>query len=183
MKNIKKMLHLHGLHIQFNLFLVNHILAGDSKDRLFEPKRKLLNAIGFEIGEGTKVVGPIECVGKLKVGKNCWIGKNLKINGIGTVIIGDNCDIGPEVTFQTGGHHIGDRTRRAGEGRVFNQSVGSGTWIGGRSTILNSVQIGSGCVIAGCSCVLHDVEDDTLVAGIPAKLIRRLDNEFEENHS
>lgn len=83
------------------IFLVNRIYVGPGH---FEKKRKLLNSIGFEIGENTKVVGPIECTGTLKTGKNCWIGKNLKINGNGTVIIGDNCDIAPEVTFMTGGH-------------------------------------------------------------------------------
>lgn len=175
MKSITKLLHLHGLHIKFNLFVVNHLLAGDGKPQYFEAKRKLLNNIGFEIGEGTKVVGPIESVGKLTVGKNCWIGKNLKVNGIGTVTIGDNCDIAPEVTFQTGGHEIGTAERRAGIGCVFHQTVGNGTWIGGRSTILNNTNIGNSCVVAGCACVTKDVPDNVLVGGIPAKIIRSLD--------
>ena len=84
------------------LFLVNHVLTG-TRPCFFETKRRWLNSIGYSIGEGTKVVGPMECYAKLKVGRNCWLGKNLKINGNGTVEIGDNCDIGPEVTFQTGG--------------------------------------------------------------------------------
>lgn len=63
-----------------------------------------MNGIGYRIGKGSKVVGPIECLGQFECGENCWIGKNLKINGNGTVKIGNNCDIAPEVTFQTGGH-------------------------------------------------------------------------------
>ena len=94
------------------LFLVNHVLTG-TRPCFFETKRRWLNSIGYSIGEGTKVVGPMECYAKLKVGRNCWLGKNLKINGNGTVEIGDNCDIGPEVTFQTGGHQIGTSERRA----------------------------------------------------------------------
>ena len=152
--------------------MVNHIYAGTTK---FEKKRKLLNSIGFSIGENTKVVGPIEVTGTLVVGKNCWVGKNFKVNGNGTVTIGDNCDIAPEVTFQTGGHKIGDFQRRAGEGCVFHQSVGDGTWIGGRVTILNETKIGKSCVIAGCACVTKDVEDNSLVGGVPAKVIRKLD--------
>lgn len=172
MGKIAKLLHLQGIKRRWHIYLVNHIYAGTTK---FEKKRKLLNSIGFSIGENTKVVGPIEVTGTLVVGKNCWVGKNFKVNGNGTVTIGDNCDIAPEVTFQTGGHKIGDFQRRAGEGCVFHQSVGDGTWIGGRVTILNETKIGKSCVIAGCACVTKDVEDNSLVGGVPAKVIRKLD--------
>lgn len=165
---------LRGLKRRYHLFLINHLYAGT---HFFEKKRRLLNSLGYEIGENTKVVGPIECTGTLIVGKNCWLGKNLKVNGNGRVVIGDNVDIGPEVTFQTGGHKIGTADRRAGEGCIFSQSVGSGTWLGGGATILNNTAIGESCVIAGCACVVSDVEANTLVGGVPARLIRRLDDE------
>ena len=174
MKNLLKKLHLWGIYKRFTLYRVNVLLAG-TKAKNFEKKRKLLNCLDeFEIGMGTKIVGPIECLGHLKTGENNWIGKNLQVNGNGTVTIGDNCDLGPEITFQTGGHEIGDASRRAGAGIVMNQTVGSGTWIGGRSTILNNVTIGEGCVITGCACVTKDVAPNTLVGGVPAKLIREL---------
>ena len=161
------------IHKKWVLFLVNKIYKGTTK---FKKKRKLLNSIGYQIGEGSKIVGPIEVTGKLIVGENCWIGKNFKVNGNGTVTIGDNCDIAPEVTFQTGGHAIGNRQRRAGDGKIFNQSVGDGTWIGGRATILNETKIGESCVIAGCACVIGDVPNNSLVGGVPARLIRVLDD-------
>lgn len=167
-------LHLKGIRYRLNTFLVNNIYKGTSH---FEKKRKLLNKIGYSIGEGTKIVGPIVCTGKLTVGKNCWIGKNFLVNGNGSVVIGDNCDIAPEVTFQTGGHEIGDASRRAGDGCIFHQTVGSGTWIGGRSTILNNTNIGKSCVVASCACVVKDVPDNSLVGGVPAKLIRALSDE------
>ena len=158
---------------KWNWFLVNKVYAG-TKPKNFEKKRRALLVLGYEVGEGTKIVGPIFCYGKLKIGENCWIGKNFTVNGNGMVVIADNCDIGPEVTFQTGGHTIGNELRRAGEGKIFNQSVGEGTWIGGRATICNETKIGKGCVIAGCACVCNNVEDNTLVGGVPARLIRRL---------
>ncbi len=155
------------------LFLVNKIFAGKE---CFDIKRNLLNQIReFEIGKGTKIVGPIECTGQLKIGQDCWIGKNLKINGNGKVTIGDCCDIAPEVTFQTGGHLIGTSIRRAGEGKIFNQTIGNGVWIGGRSTIIGNTTIGDGCVIAGCACVVNDLEENILVGGVPARVIRKLD--------
>lgn len=154
-------------------FLVNRVYCGTKH---FDRKRKLLMSIGYQIGEGTKIVGPLEVTATLRIGDNCWIGKNLKVNGNGSVTIGNNCDIAPEVTFQTGGHKIGTFERRAGEGQTFYQSVGDGTWIGGRVTILNNVKIGKACVIAGCACVTKDVKDNCLVGGVPAQVIRVLDD-------
>lgn len=171
---MKSFLHWRGVKRKYVFFCVNRLYAG-AKPRFFERKRKLLNSIGFELGEGTKVVGPIEWTGSFRCGKNCWLGKNMKINGNGSVIMGDNCDVAPEVTFQTGGHEIGTADRRAGAGCIFHQAVGNGVWIGGRVTILNNAHIGDGCVIAGCACVTKDVPDNLLVGGVPAKTIKVLD--------
>lgn len=150
----------------------NHICVGT---RCFALKRNLLRFAGYEIGDGTKIVGPVYCTGQLKIGKNCWIGKNFMVNGNGTVIIGDNCDIAPEVAFQTGGHEIGTREHRAGQGVVFDISVGNGCWIGARSTICGGVHVGDGCVVAACACVSKDVGVNRLVGGVPAREIRELD--------
>lgn len=156
------------------LFLVNKVLCGTKHFRL---KRALLNCIGFQIGHNTKVVGPVVCSGKLKVGENCWIGKNLIINGNGTVEIGANCDIAPEVTFLTGGHEIGDAHRRAGKGEIYSISVGNGVWIGARSTLMKNITVGNGSIIAACACVHKNVEDNDLVGGVPARVIRKLDHD------
>ena len=180
MRKLISILHLRGLWHHLVLFSVNRIFVGASP-KYFAIKRWLLNSIGISVGKGTKVVGPIVCTGTLVIGRDCWIGKNLMVNGNGFVTIGDRCDIAPEVTFQTGGHEIGGAQRRAGKGFNATQRVGSGVWIGGRSTIVGDVTIGDSSVIAGCACVVKDVEPNTLVGGVPAKLIRGLDNETSNN--
>lgn len=156
-----------------SMFLVNHFFAGT---KAFKMKNRLLRMAGYDIGEGTKVVGPLFVSTQLHIGSNCWIGKNFTCNGNGSVAIGDRCDIGPEVTFQTGGHQIGSPSRRAGEGRIFTQKVGDGSWIGGRATILGETAVGQSCVVAGCACVTKDTGDNVLVGGVPAKIIRQLDS-------
>lgn len=153
------------------MFCVNHIFAGTHSFRL---KRRLLHSIGHEIGENTKVVGPVVCTGKLKIGRECWIGRELHVEGNGAVEIGDRCDIAPGVMFLTGGHEIGDGKRRAGQGETYVIRVGNGTWIGARATIMKQVSIGDGCVIAACACVGADVPEHTLVGGVPARPIREL---------
>lgn len=145
------------------------------KDNHCIKKNRLLKWYGFDIGKDTRIVGPVDIDGKLAVGNNSFIGKKLSIHGNEMVKIGHNCDIAPEVTFLTGTHEIGDKTRRAGKGKCLPISVGNGTWVGARSTILPGVTIGNGCIIAAGSVVTKDVSDNTLVAGVPAKEIKKLE--------
>ena len=153
------------------MFCVNYIFAGT---RAFGIKRRLLRSAGYEIGEGTKVVGPVHCTGSLKIGPDCWIGTNLTVHGNGEVEIGANCDLAPDVTFLTGGHAIGTGERRAGTGETYRIRVGKGCWIGARATLGRSVTLGDGCVIGACACVVSDVPANVLAGGVPAKLIREL---------
>lgn len=170
---IVRILHIRGLRSYACVFLVNRFLKG-TNPKLFELKRRLLNMAGFDLGEGTKVVGPIYVQGKLVTGTDCWIGKNFTVNGDGQVSIGNRCDVGPEVFFQTGGHKIGDFRRRAGEGVVFESRVGDGCWICARSNILGGSNIGDSTVVASSACVVGDIPSNVLCGGIPARVIKRL---------
>lgn len=153
------------------LFLVNHVLVGT---RCFASKRRLLNAVGYTLGEGTRVVGPVFCTGKLIAGKDCWIGRNFTIHGNGTVSMGDNCDIAPDVTILTGGHRLGPPERRAGAGETYTVRIEDGCWIGARSTLVGSVTMGAGSVLAACGCAVKDLPPNTLWGGVPAREIRKL---------
>lgn len=153
------------------MFCINHIFAGT---RFFGIKRWLLRSAGYEIGDGTKIVGPLLCSRSIKVGRNCWVGRDLTVCGNGLVEIGDNCDIAPGVMFLTGGHVIGDSERRAGPGETYTIRVGDGCWIGARATITKEVRLCNGCVVAACACVTADVAENTLVGGVPARPIKDL---------
>lgn len=146
-----------------------------SGTKFFSLKRKLLMAAGHEVGQDVKIVGPVFCSGTLHIGNGCWLGRCLSVEGNGHVYIGDNCDVAPEVTFLTGGHKIGSARHRAGEGETYTIYIERGTWIGARSTILRSVTVGESCVVSACACVAADIPANSLVGGIPAKVIRTLD--------
>ena len=173
--DVMKLFHLRGVQYHINMWLVNHLFVG-TKPRWFNIKRNLLNRLpNFNIGENTKIVGPIICNGTLVIGDNCWIGRNFIVNGNGQVSIGDNCDVAPDVAINTGGHNIGNAQRRAGKGVITNISIGNGCWLCTRCTIVNEVKVGDGCVLLPCSCVTKDVLSNTMVGGIPAKIIKSLD--------
>lgn len=154
-------------------FLINKFF---SCTRFFEIKRKLLIFAGIEVGKDTKVVGPLDFGNniKIKVGKSCWIGKNISFDGDGEVIIGDNVDIAPHVVIATGGHEIGDFKRRAGNGIINRIKIGDGVWIGTRTTIINNVVINDSSVIAAGSVVNKSIAKDSLYVGVPAKLKKEL---------
>lgn len=157
------------------MWLVNSILAGTNSS-LFKIKRKLLRSIGFIIGENTKIVGPIFCTGRLCIGKDCWIGANFTIRGNGTVVLGDRVDVGPDVTFLTGTHEIGNMERRAGTGYNCKQSIGDGCWIGGKSVFVNNVSVGNMTVVAASACVCKKFPPpNVLIGGCPAKIIKSLE--------
>lgn len=155
--------------------LINGKLAGTNR---FEKKRKLLNSIGHDIGEGTKIVGPIFLTATLKIGKDCWIGAHFKATGNGIVEISDRCDIAPEVTLATGGHEVGTHERRAGQGLIENIKIGDGCWICQRALLAHGAEIPDGCVVAAGAVVIgnKNFEPDTLIGGVPAKTIKHYED-------
>ncbi|MDK0557893.1 acyltransferase [Clostridium perfringens] len=155
------------------LFFINNIFKGT---RFWRIKRILLKFSGIEVGRNTKVVAPISIgtVANICIGDDCWIGTDLKIYGNGSVFIDNNCDIAPNVTFITGSHLIGDRNRRAGKGLEYSITLKKGCWIGAKATLMGNIKINEGVVIGACSLVNKNIESNIVVAGNPAKLIRKL---------
>lgn len=158
------------------LALTNSILCG-TRTWSFSMKRNLLNWAGYKIGENTKIVGPIFITASLCVGKDTWIGRNFSVNGNGSVEIGDNCDIAPDVSFYTGGHEIGDENRRAGKGINKKIIVKNSCWICAASKLLPGAVIEESCVVAAGAVVTKHIEKNQLVGGVPARTIKRLDDE------
>lgn len=95
--------------------------------------------------------------------------------GSAKIQIGDNVRIAMDVSFICISHEIGPSSRRAAADTYKDITVGDGVWIGAKATILQGVNIGSGTIIGAGSLVLNDCEPDCLYAGVPAKLIKRLD--------
>ena len=159
---------------RFALFFINHFLSGT---HFFGFKRALLRFAGVEIGDTSKVVGPLYLggVANLKLGDHVWLGRNASIDGNGSVEIGSWVDVGPCVSFGTGGHEIGGHAHRAGEGIIAHISVGSGTRIGQNTVVVNNARIGRGVIVAAGAVVIGDTLDDVLVAGVPAKVKKELD--------
>ena len=93
------------------------------------------------------------------------------------VTIGKNCHIGHEVRFIThDGMAIVLRAHHPDIDLVARIEVGDNVAIGMRSIILPDVRIGSNCIIGCASVVNRDVPDNTIVAGVPARVIGNLED-------
>lgn len=91
------------------------------------------------------------------------------------IILGDRVQLAYQVTLVTGGHEFGPRESRAGAHKPQPIMINDGAWIGARAMILPGVTVGAGAVVAAGALVTKDVAPDTVVAGVPAKLIRILE--------
>ncbi|TYC08802.1 acyltransferase [Bizionia gelidisalsuginis] len=145
--------------------------------RFFKFKQILCQIAGLELGDNIKICSSVRFLGqgKIKIGSNTWIGPATMIISTAEVKIGENVDIAPRVYIGTGTHEMGtDGIRMAGKGTKKSVIVGDGTWIGTGAIILPGVTIGRMCIIAAGSLVNKDINDNTIVGGVPAKVIKNL---------
>jgi len=138
--------------------------------------RNLLSQItGSIIDETTTVFTPLY----VNYGKNTIIGKNVFINfdcvflDLGGITIEDNVLIAPKVSLLTEGHPVEPQNRQSLT--VAPIRVKKNVWIGANATILPGVTIGENAVVAAGSIVNKDVPDNTIVGGIPAKIIKTIE--------
>ena len=137
--------------------------------------RDLLSQItGSTIDQSTTVFTPIY----INYGKNTSIGKNVFINfdgvflDLGGIIIEDNVLIAPKVSLVTEGHPIEPENRQSLT--VAPIHIKKNAWIGANATILPGVTVGENAIVASGAVVGKDVPDNTIVGGVPAKIIKNV---------
>jgi maltose O-acetyltransferase len=119
-------------------------------------------------------------------GKNIFIGDdftgnfNLTILDIREVYIGNHVMIGPNTLITTVGHPLSPKARRGYMAKAAPVRIGNDVWIGGNVTILPGVTIGNNVVVAAGAVVTKDVPDNSLVGGVPARIIREIENDVDE---
>jgi acetyltransferase-like isoleucine patch superfamily enzyme len=111
----------------------------------------------------------------LVLGNDVDLAKGVMITTDGGIVIGDRTLIGYETCIFSSNHSIPPKGENIfGAGHVKKPvEIGNDVWIGARSIILPGVTIGNGAVVAAGSVVTKDVQENTIVAGVPAKVIRK----------
>ena len=111
----------------------------------------------------------------LTLGKGCYLNRNVRLGSAGDVplIMGDNVMVGPNVVIDTSRHNH-DRLDlpMKEQGLSYEPiTVGDDVWIGSNAVITCGVTIGRGSIVGAGAVVTRDVEEFSIVGGVPAKPI------------
>lgn len=137
----------------------------------------LLQVAGAHLSRSAHILGGgyFSSAANLRVGQRCLINRNCYLDLYGPILIDDDVVIGHGTSIITARHRIGPAGRRAGAVEGAPVAIGAGVWIGANATLLPGVRIGRGAVVAAGAVVTRDVEDNVVVAGIPARRLYTLD--------
>ena len=114
-------------------------------------------------------------VGDVVIGDHTRIGIHCTI--IGPVCIGSNVNLAQGITVTALNHNFADLSLRIDQQGISTKPVviGDDVWIGANSVVLPGVTIGRHVVVAAGAVVTKDVPDNCVVAGVPARVIRKLE--------
>ena len=125
---------------------------------------------------GPLTIRPVGGAKNIVIGKGSFLNTEIRFGcPRDRIAIGKNCQIGPRVCFETMSHGM---VYEAGKGRGrFSKPivVEDEVWIGCGAIILQGVTIGKGAVISAGAVVSKDVESLTVVGGVPAKFLKKID--------
>jgi acetyltransferase-like isoleucine patch superfamily enzyme len=116
---------------------------------------------------------------KIVIGSNVGIGEFAYLGGAGGLKIGDECIVGQYLSCHPENHNYEKTSiaiRHQGVSRK-GIDIGKNCWIGSKVTILDGVKIGAGSIIAAGSIVTKSFNENSIIGGVPAKLLKTRPNE------
>ncbi len=148
------------------IFSFNHTMPGTPE------YDSLMHRIFPDMGSGSRVEAPLTAVRphKVRIGRNVVVMPGCLMMSAGGITIDDGAMIAANVQLISNNHDLYER-------RIITcrpVHIGKNAWIGAGATILPGVSVGENAVVGAASVVTKDVPADTIVAGNPARLIKRI---------
>lgn len=152
-------------------YMVNALFFNTIWFPFYRPKRFLLRCFGAKLGKGVvlKQSISIKYPWFLTIGDNTWIGENVWIDNIGTVIIGKNVCISQGALLLCGNH---DYTKPAFDAWIYDITLEDGVWICARSIVTGGTICKSHSVLSAGSLVSREMEPYGVYRGNPAIKIK-----------
>jgi acetyltransferase-like isoleucine patch superfamily enzyme len=141
---------------------------------LDQVRNRLSDIIGTEVDESTTVFPPFYTnFGRsIRLGKNVFINHACSFLDIGGITIEDDVQIGPRVNLTSENHPLDPSDRKTVLPKPI--LIKRNAWIGAAATVLPGVVIGENSIVAAGAVVSRDVPPNTVVAGVPAKVVKSL---------
>ena len=138
-------------------------------------RERLSQIIGAKLDESTTVFAPFYTnFGRfIQIGQNVFINHACSFLDMGGITLEDQVLIGPKVNLITENHPLDPANRRALICKPI--VIKRNAWIGAAATLLPGVTIGENAVVAAGAVVSKDVPANTVVGGVPAKVLKKLD--------
>ena len=113
-------------------------------------------------------------VGDVMIGSHTRVGLHNTV--IGPVTIGDHVNLAQGITITALNHNFADKSQRIDQQGISTNAItiGNDIWIGANAVVLPGVTIGDHSVVAAGAVVTKDVPPHSLVAGVPAKIIKEI---------
>lgn len=166
-------------------FKINEVVARtiklsqhlNSSDNIEDVRKILSQIIGAEIDDSTTIFPPFFTnFGRfISIGKRVFINHACSFLDMGRITIEDDVLIGPKVNLVTENHPTDPADRRSLITKPI--LIKKKAWIGAGVTILPGVIIGENSIVAAGAVVSKDVPDNTVVGGIPVKILKKISNE------
>lgn len=133
--------------------------------------------IGQPVDESFGMFPPFytDCGKNIHIGKNVFFNMGCKFQDQGGIFIGDGALIGHNVMLATLNHAQSPSDRASMIPAPIH--IGKNVWIGANATVLPGVTIGDGAIVAAGAVVAKDVPENTIVGGVPARIIRTISEE------
>ncbi len=145
---------------------------------LHHVRRFFYRLAGIKIGRGSTIHtgAKFYIPHNISIGKDTIVGEGAVLDGRAKIVIGDHTDIASEVMIYNAEHDVNSSDFHATVGTV---EIGDYVFIGPRAIILPGVKIGKGAVIAAGAVVVKDVDEYSIVGGVPAKVIGERKKDFD----
>jgi maltose O-acetyltransferase len=144
-----------------------------------DKRNEIIKKLFGNVGNNVYIEPPFRCdYGyNISVGLNFYANYNCTILDCAKVKIGDNVMFAPNVSLFTAGHPIHFEPRNEGIEYAFPIIIGDNVWIGGGAIVNPGVTIGNNVVIGSGSVVTKDMPSNSIAAGNPCRVIRKITDE------
>lgn len=150
----------------------------------FNEKDQIIRELFQKVGQRPTINGHFEAIygNHITLGDDDFINGNVFFQDSNLITLGDRVIIAPDVKFYCGEHSMDAKQRfgtRADGSRYLISytkpiTVGNDVWIGGNVTVVGGVTIGNNVIVGAGAVVVKDVPDNSVVGGVPAKIIKEL---------